>query len=151
MPKQAAPRAYLDILWRDHPDALEFIEGVGDSLTFGEGECITAQDEEGSSMYLILEGSVKVQRSTRSGNRVLATLDKHRSFGEISLLTGARRMASVIAVTPVRVLKIGRENLDRLSAENPRLALSIYRILAESLALGLQMAGDLLTQKKKET
>jgi CRP-like cAMP-binding protein len=151
MTNRTTRNVYLDIVWKNHPDALEFIEGVGEALSFAPGECITAQDEEGTSMYLILEGTVSVRRSMRGSNRLLGRLDRHRSFGEVSLLTGARRMATVTADTPVRVLKIDRDNLDKLAVENPRLALSIYRILAESLALTLQTVGDELARKKKDS
>src|SRR5205823_408988 len=121
------------IVWKLHPEALEFIEGVGEALSIPAGAAIVREGEESDAMYLILEGSVRVERA----GQAVATLDKLRSFGEIAMLTGAPRTADVAAQTDVRVLRITRDNLNTLSQNNPRIALQIFRSLAESLARSL--------------
>ena len=140
------PNGYLEIEWRLNPEALEFIEGVGDVLTYGQGERIVTQGETGNEMYLILQGSVQVMRDIEVGQQFLAKLGHNRSFGEIALLTHSPRTATVIAETPVRLIKISSENINRLSIENPRIALQIYRILAESLAQSLRQTGTIPSQ-----
>jgi CRP-like cAMP-binding protein len=140
------PNGYLEIEWRLDPEALEFMEGVGDILTFGQGERIISQGEAGDAMYLILQGSVQVIRDIGVGQQFLATLERSRSFGEIALLTDSPRTASVIAETPVRLIRISNDNINRLSVDNPRIALQIYRILAESLAQTLRETGTIPSQ-----
>jgi CRP-like cAMP-binding protein len=140
------PNGYLEIEWRLDPEALEFMEGVGEILTFKEGERIVTQDEHGDAMYLILQGSVQVIRDIGVGQQFLAKLERNRSFGEIALLTHSPRTASVIAETAVRLIKIKYDNINRLSVDNPRIALQIYRILAESLAQSLRQTGTIPTQ-----
>ncbi len=137
---------YLEIEWKLDPEALEFIEGVGEVLMLNPGNRIVSQGEHGDAMYLILEGSVQVSRDIGVGQQFLAKLERKRSFGEIALLTNSPRTASVVAETPVRLIKISKENLSRLSVENPRIAMQIYRILAESLAQSLRQTGTIPSQ-----
>jgi CRP-like cAMP-binding protein len=137
---------YLEIEWKLGPEALEFIQGVGEVQIFNAGDRIVSQHEQGDAMFLIIEGSVDVIRDIGVGQQFLAKLERNRSFGEVALLTNSPRTASVIAQTKVRVIKITKENLSHLSAENPRIAMQIYRILAESLAQSLRQTGTIPSQ-----
>ncbi|MCI0612987.1 cyclic nucleotide-binding domain-containing protein [bacterium] len=137
---------YLEIEWKLGPEALEFIQGVGEIQLFNAGDRIVSQHEQGDAMFLIIEGSVDVIRDIGVGQQFLAKLERNRSFGEVALLTNSPRTASVTAQTKVRVIKITKENLAHLSAENPRIAMQIYRILAESLAQSLRQTGTIPSQ-----
>lgn len=129
-----AGRDFLDVVWRLHPEALEFIEGLGETVTYQKDDRIFSEGDDGTSMFLILDGSVRIKRR----KRVVAILGTHRSFGEVAMLTQSKRSADVFADTEVRVLKITQDNLNHLSQNDPRLALAIFKILAESLAQGLK-------------
>jgi CRP-like cAMP-binding protein len=137
---------YLEIEWKLGPEALEFIQGVGQIQIFKPGDRIVSQHEQGDAMFLIIEGSVDVIRDIGVGQQFLAKLESNRSFGEVALLTNSPRTASVVAVTKVRLIKITKENLGRLSIDNPRIAMQIYRILAESLAQSLRQTGTIPSQ-----
>lgn len=139
-------QGYLEIAWRLDPEVLEFMEGVGEIKTYKAGERIVSQGETGDAMFLILEGSVHVTRDIGIGEQFLAKLETNRSFGEISLLTGAPRTATVTAHENVRAIRIGLQHLGKLSVENPRIAMQIYRILAESLAQSLRKTGTIPSQ-----
>ena len=141
---------YLEIVWRFHPGTLEFIEGVGETLNFQAGSRIISQGDDAQAMYLIMEGTVRVVRSSSDGDQILALLDPVRSFGEVAMLTNSPRLASVEAETDVRVLKITRDNLQKLAIENPVVALHIYRILAESLARAVKETGVIPVELKAE-
>jgi CRP/FNR family transcriptional regulator, cyclic AMP receptor protein len=137
---------YLEIEWKLGPESLEFIQGVGEIQLFNAGDRIVSQHDQGDAMFLIIEGSVDVIRDIGVGQQFLAKLERNRSFGEVALLTNSPRTASVTAQTKVRVIKITKENLAHLSAENPRIAMQIYRILAESLAQSLRQTGTIPSQ-----
>jgi CRP-like cAMP-binding protein len=137
---------YLEIEWKIGPEALEFIQGVGEIQIFNAGDRIVSQHEQGDAMFLIIEGSVDVIRDIGVGQQFLAKLERNRSFGEVALLTNSPRTASVTAQTKVRLIKITKENLAHLSTENPRIAMQIYRILAESLAQSLRHTGTIPSQ-----
>ena len=96
---------YLEIEWKLAPEALEFIQGVGEIQIFNAGDRIVSQHEQGDAMFLIIEGSVDVIRDIGVGQQFLAKLERNRSFGEVALLTNSPRTASVTAQTKVRVDK----------------------------------------------
>jgi small-conductance mechanosensitive channel len=90
---------------------------------FGPREAIITRGEEGSSMFLILDGGVEVIGKTAEGPRVvLAKLGVGDCFGEMSLLTGEPRNATVRAAGDVMTMEIRKEDLLPLIAGNPELA-----------------------------
>ena len=81
-------------------------------------------------MFLLLEGRVEVIGKTAAGPRVvLATLSPGDSFGEMSLVTGEPRSATVRAIGDVMVLEITKDHLSPLMAERPELAENIGTVL----------------------
>jgi CRP-like cAMP-binding protein len=98
---------------------------------FDRGAVIVREHDLGDSMFAILRGTAEVStRSGRSSNHV-ATLRDGDIFGEMSLLTGARRSATVTAVTPVVALEIAHLALEPLLAAS----FTLYDRFAEMLDL----------------
>ena len=81
------------------------------------GTMLTRADEPGDEFFLILDGTVSVDVS--AGRPVL--LRPGEFFGEMSLLDGDPRSATVITATPVRLLVIHRVNFSLLRREVPEL------------------------------
>jgi small-conductance mechanosensitive channel/CRP-like cAMP-binding protein len=101
-------------------------------LVFGPREALVTRGEAGDSMFLILEGSVEVIGKTTDGSRVvLASLAIGDAFGEMSLVTGEPRSATVRAIGDVMVLEITKAHLSPLMAVRPELAESIGVVLEE--------------------
>ncbi len=84
-----------------------------------EGSVIIAEGEPGASMYIITAGEVKVYtRSTgASGNVYLAKLGEGDFFGEVSVLTGKPRTATITASQPTELLRLDKEKLDTALAK----------------------------------
>ena len=95
---------------------------------FAAGEAIVRQDAEGASMFVVLEGQVRVVIEP-SGQEV-AVIPAGGFFGEMSMLTGDRRTASVKAVNDVRVLEITAKDFGALAAANPGLLDHISTIMS---------------------
>ncbi len=87
----------------------------------GKGEFIVKEGDSGNYMFVIIEGKVKVLLKRGKKEIVLATLEKGNFFGEMSLFGGNPRSASVQALTDLKLLKITREDIDRLGKSNPKL------------------------------
>lgn len=88
-------------------------------LDFGDGEPIVHEGDPGRTMYLVVSGAVDVKlASTRT---TVATIRQGGYFGEMSLLTGDPRTASVVARGDVRVLEIDVEVFRRLSEASPQI------------------------------
>jgi CRP-like cAMP-binding protein len=72
-------------------------------------------------MFLIAEGKVHVAVHSPSGDQRVATLGSGEIVGEMSLLTGARRSATVMAARKVAAVEIPKSAIEGLIAESPSL------------------------------
>jgi sulfate permease, SulP family len=100
-----------------------------------EGTILLHQDDPPGDVYVLESGRLGVQTVTPEGTRLrLRTLRPGVVVGEITLYTGVARTADVVAEAPSVVLRIGRESIERLEAEEPELAAALHRWLATQLA-----------------
>lgn len=86
-----------------------------------EGDVVIHEGESGSSMFVIATGEVKVYtRGTgESGSVYLAKLGEGDFFGEVSVLTGKPRTATITASQPTELLRLDKEKLDNALAKYP--------------------------------
>lgn len=99
-----------------------------------ETEPIVRYNEEGQSFFVVLSGMVRVFRppSNEDGPQVeLARLGTGSYFGEMSLLTGERRSASVSAHTKAHVLEIPKSAMAPILLQRPNLAEDLACIMAQ--------------------
>lgn len=89
--------------------------------THEEGSVIISEGDPGDSMYVISSGEVKVYtRGTgKSGTVYLAKLGEGDFFGEVSVLTGKPRTATITASRPTELLRLDKEKLDNALAKHP--------------------------------
>jgi hypothetical protein len=100
-----------------------------DLTWFHKREPIVQLGQPGGTFYVILEGEARVVRGGRTVDRVTPG----DFFGEISLLDGGPRTASVIAETPVTAIRIFKRSFDRVVAEEPAVASKILQVVARRL------------------
>ena len=99
-----------------------------DVETHDEGSVIISEGDSGSSMYVIASGSVKVYTRGTAGKTVyLANLGEGDFFGEVSVLTGKPRTATITAAERSELLRLDKEKLDTALAKYP----GIRRVLDE--------------------
>ncbi len=86
-----------------------------------EGSVIISEGDPGDSMYVISSGEVKVYtRGTgKTGAVYLAKLGEGDFFGEVSVLTGKPRTATITASRPTELLRLDKEKLDNALAKHP--------------------------------
>ncbi|MDJ0555950.1 MAG: mechanosensitive ion channel [Microcoleaceae cyanobacterium MO_207.B10] len=96
---------------------------------FPKGQIIFRENDVGNSFYIILSGAVEVI-SEKTGNKI-ANLAEGDFFGEISLLLGAPRTATVKTFEDSILFVIEQHGMERLLEEHPSLALDISRKLYE--------------------
>ena len=97
--------------------------------TYETGAKIATQGEEGTSFYLILDGSVEVRRS----RRVIAKLGRGDFFGEMAILDGQPRSADIVAIEKTNCLALSRSSFKTLIESNPALALGILQEVVRRL------------------
>ncbi|MHC8368122.1 cyclic nucleotide-binding domain-containing protein [Pseudomonas sp. ZT5P21] len=117
--------------------------------TVVEGEEIFHEGDAGSFMCIIHTGQVAVQKTNGDGQLVtMATLRSGRAFGEMAVLDGERRSASCVAASNCQLLNLGKDSLEKMLNDAPKIAAKIIRALAVSLSKRLRMAdGQLLSQQ----
>jgi len=98
-------------------DELSFLADRARLRVFAPGEAAVCQGEPGASLYFVLQGVMTVEVD----GETVAELDKGRMFGEMSLLTGAARSATVRAVSEARLAEVLKEDLACLLEQNDRL------------------------------
>lgn len=98
---------------------------------FAPGESIVRQAQKGNSMFVVHRGVVNVQRKEEGATTTLRTLREGDFFGEMGLLTGEPRSATVIAEEETEVLEIDNLCLKPILEDNPDLAAALSQIIAE--------------------
>lgn len=99
-----------------------------DEHLFAAGEAIVRQNAEGDSMFVILSGQARVV--LEPSNQEVAVIPAGGFFGEMSMLTGDRRTATVKAVGDVTVLKIEARDFRELAVANPGLLDHVSTVVA---------------------
>ena len=128
---RGGPEALADVplfagLSRRH---LRHIAGLSEEEHFTEGTPLAQEGKPGESFYVILEGEAKVVR----GGRRVAQLIPGDFFGEIALIDGGPRTASVVATTPLTTLTITRKRFRRMLDEDSNIVLGMLEELARRL------------------
>lgn len=108
---------------------LKKIAEHADEVSFREKETIVEADQPGGTFFVIVEGEVKVVR----GGRVIARAGPGEFFGEISLLDGGPRTASVVAATPVVAIRLFKSSFDKVVRQEPGVAGKILAVVARRL------------------
>jgi small-conductance mechanosensitive channel len=103
--------------------------------TYAAGEPIIRQGDPGESMFIVVEGLVEVTVRKDDGPPVpLRTLGPGDYFGEMSLMTGTHRTATVAAFEETRVLEVRKESFKRLLDAKPELVSQLGAALRSRLA-----------------
>ena len=98
---------------------------------FAPGEPIVRMGQEGNSMFVIVRGTVKVQVPENGHQKTINTLKENDFFGEMSLLTGEPRSATVVATEETEVVQIRKQALKPIFEGNPQLVLAIGEIIEQ--------------------
>lgn len=101
--------------------------------SFGAGDVIFAQGDEGDAMYLIEEGAVDIVARSGAQRVTLASLYGGQYFGELSLLDGAPRSATAVAARATHTFALDREDFVEFVRGRPEAALSILHELGERM------------------
>jgi len=110
---------------------LQKLAGAARNRIFAPGESIVRRGREGNSMFVITRGSVEIQILQGTETKTVNTLRESDYFGEMSLLTGEPRTATVVAVEETQVLQISKGALRPIFEANPELVDSISRMVVE--------------------
>lgn len=97
------------------------------------GQALFEEEDEGSSLYVILSGRVRVEKGFGDEMRIVAELGAGEIFGEIALLEGGPRSATVRVTDDARLLELPRDSFVRCIRRSPEFALRILASLTHRL------------------
>ena len=103
---------------------------IADELQFGAGTTLISQGASGREFIVVIEGDVEIEKD---GKPVPQSGDDAKFFGEIALLTGGPRNATVRTTSPVRALVITDRAFARLLRDSPQIQAKVMQSLAERL------------------
>ena len=100
-------------------DGLQHLAAKAQQVTFLPDDVVIGQDERGNALYIIVQGNVSVHRRDTAGeDKQLAELTVGDFFGEAALLGDDVRTATVLAQTPLTLLRLTRRDVIELAEEN---------------------------------
>jgi CRP-like cAMP-binding protein len=115
------------------PSQLEDVSRRLKPIRFRQGETILREGDPGYEMYFIESGRVRVIRGSGPQTMLLAELGAGDVFGEMALLTGSPRSATVTALSEVNLWSMSQNDFSELATAYPNLALALSRLLSERL------------------
>lgn len=109
-----------------------------DACTVKAGTVVFREGDREAYMCLLISGRVEVRKRTNARTeKVISVIDRGKTFGEMSLIDGEPRSATVLAIEDSTVLVLTKHNFARLTEECPRLVLRMvlrmYRQLSQRL------------------
>jgi len=115
-------------------DTLEKIEKVGTRKQFKKNDVILMEDEVGTALFVIVTGKVKVSRTSNDGREVILTiLSESDFFGEMAILDGQTRSATVVAIEDSELFIIQRTDFLNLLREYPEASIALLQELTKRL------------------
>ncbi|NIA29189.1 MAG: cyclic nucleotide-binding domain-containing protein [Actinobacteria bacterium] len=97
-------------------------------------QVILVEEEVGQTLFIILRGTVKITRTSEEGREVILTMLKSGDFfGELSLLDGKGRSATVIAMETSELLTLRRSEFLMILEKYPQIAIELLKVLGNRI------------------
>lgn len=127
------------------PERLEALVVATTTRRLAAREELFHKGDAAAQVYVVASGRLKVVSTSAEGDEVLlAILDEGEVVGELPMLTGGRRTASVAALEPCELLALARRDFLRFLREQPEAAIELMVVLAERLVRITEFAEDTL-------
>jgi len=115
-------------------DQLEAVQQISTEVEYLPGEVLMREGERGNRLYLLLSGRVRVFKDYGSPDETQLNEQSAVSyFGEMGILDGGTRSASVVAMEPSHVLSLNGNSLRELLLEMPEISFELFRVLVGRL------------------
>jgi len=116
------------------------VAALCDTVTYPAGELIFREDSEGTELFVLPSGRVSVEIRINAGDETesIVKLRSHEIFGELALLDGHRRSASIRALEDTVLLVLTRDALLELLGTQTRIGFVVMQNLSKILATRLR-------------
>src|SRR5512145_3210462 len=132
--ESAAALAATELFGGLDPATLDALVAALEPVRLPGGQPLFLQGEPGDAAYLVLSGRLRVERARDGRLELIREMGRGELVGELALLTGATRSASVRAVRDTELGRLPRDRFIGLLHAHPPLAIEVTRMLAALLA-----------------
>ena len=123
-------RAFLGIA---DPGAIEAVRSRLRWMHLAGGSTLMRQGEPGDTLYLLVSGRLRVFTEEDGQHQIVREIPRGEVVGEMSLITGGARSATVVAIRDSVLVSLAQEDFVRLQAQYPEVTLSLTRQIIERL------------------
>jgi CRP-like cAMP-binding protein len=116
---------------------------------FSAGEIVTRQGSTAHWLYILTKGRAEVRLTAGGEEKKVAELTAPSFFGEMALMTGAPREATVIALCDVECLRVDKDDFKEILARRPEMAREMSAILAQRRVELMAVRDNLDAEAKK--
>jgi sulfate permease, SulP family len=129
---------HIDLLAGIASNDLERLRSYLVYRRYGPGEALCRQGDAGDRMWLLVQGSVSVRIQTPEGSRRITSLGPGTMVGEMALIEGAHRSATIVADSKVSAFELCASDFDKMLRHEPRIAEQFMRNCARELSKRLR-------------
>ena len=124
------------------PAEIKILESFLVSHTIQPGEIVFREGTHGNAVCFVVDGELDVVKTRAGKEHLIATLTKGQSVGEMSIIDGLTRSATIRAVTRASVLILKREDFQKVIEENPQIGIKILKAVARMLSSNLRKTSE---------
>lgn len=115
-------------------ETLDQIEKIGTRKSYKKNDVILMEEDSGTALFVIVTGKVKVARSSSDGREVILTiLSDSDFFGEMAILDGLTRSATVTSIEETELFLLQRNDFMNLLHEHPEISVALLQELTKRL------------------
>ncbi|MCA9270028.1 MAG: cyclic nucleotide-binding domain-containing protein, partial [Planctomycetales bacterium] len=130
----AAALSQLAVFGQLSPSTLQGLQSELQRTRVRGGEILFEQGDPGDAMYVVIYGRLRVSLIDEAGQpRLLRELGRGEPVGEMAILTGEPRSATVRAIRDTELVRLSKAGFERLIAANPQAMLEIARVIIHRL------------------
>lgn len=132
-------------------EELLLIKGFLQEHTYPQNTTILQQGQSNNSVHFIIEGEVAIVRQSETNkkqSRIITTLHKGDSFGEMELIDIQSCAASVISLTETHIITLSNKDLYQISLQNLKTYTMLILNLARDISRRLRSADEMLALAK---
>ena len=146
--KELTAISRVSIFSKLSPSDVEQLIKIVTRKKYGTDAAVFFQGEPSDSLYMLLKGSVKVTTASEEGvEKILDILGPGEIFGELAMLDGYPRSATVTACEPTEMASISRKDFQNFAASRPEILWKLTESLCERLR---KTSGSMLEMSSKE-
>lgn len=112
---------------------LKLLAFTSERMTFAAGDVLFRQGDESDAAYVLVSGSADILIEAEDGPVRISTVAENAIIGEMGIVTGDPRSATIVATSAIDALKLRKEVFLAVLAEFPTMALSVTRLMVKRL------------------